>query len=119
MRSKCFLTVALCFFMASFVQAAPLLETNATWAFRKGTNEASVPVGAWRSNNFAATEFGPAPAPFWYGDVLAGGTELVGMSNAYTCIFLRREFVLTNLAEIATLRLGALVDDGLGRKSVV
>ena len=98
-------------------QAAVLINTNATWKWRPGTNEASAPVEAWRGTNFNDAAFINAPAPFWYdtgGDssTLVGGTQITGMQNVYRCIFLRKTFVVTNLADISALRLSALVDDG-------
>jgi hypothetical protein len=95
-------------------QSATLFPTNSTWRFFRGTNEASLPdVTAWRSNTFEDVNFVDAPAPFWYGDVRPGGTELTGMLNVYTCIFLRKTFVITNAAEVAALRMTHYVDDGL------
>jgi hypothetical protein len=92
--------------------AATLVGNGATWRWRPGTNEASTPVDAWRALGFNDSQFVPAPAPFWYGDVLPGGTQITGMQNVYSCIFLRKTFVVTNLAEIGGLRMGSLVDDG-------
>ena len=100
------------FVLIAQAPAAVLVPTAATWRWRPGTNEASVPVNLWREAGFADTQFTTAPAPFWYGDVLPGGTQINGMQNVYLCVFLRKTFVVTNLAEIGGLRLGALVDDG-------
>ncbi len=98
---------------AAPLRAALLIDTNSTWRFLKGTNEASLPDrAAWRSAGFADTNFTNAPAPFWYGDTNAGGTQLTDMINNYSCIFLRHSFVVSNVAEIGALRLGAFVDDG-------
>lgn len=94
------------------VRAAVLVPTAATWRWRPGTNEASTPLHLWREAGFADTQFTTAPAPFWYGDVLAGGTQITGMRNVYRCIFLRKTFVVTNRAEIGGLRLASVVDDG-------
>src|SRR5207247_6031407 len=88
------------------------------WRLFKGRTEASTPdTTAWRRLNFVDSAFVDAPAPFWYdvtGDssTLAGGTRFTDMQNAYTCIFLRRTFVLTNITEFSALKFGALVDDG-------
>jgi hypothetical protein len=91
---------------------AVLFDRGATWRWRPGTIEASSPIEAWRSLNFNDAQFTTAPAPFWYGDVLPGGTRITGMQNVHLCIFLRKTFVITNTAEVASLHLGALVDDG-------
>ena len=62
--------------------------------------------------NFSTASFTTAPAPFWFGDILPGGTEITGMQNVYSSLFLRKTFVLNNAAEVAALKLSALVDDG-------
>src|SRR5213593_1389112 len=88
-----------------------LVSSPATWKWRKGTNEASNPISAWRAIDYEDSQFTTALAPFWYdttGDssTLIGGTQITGMQNVYTSLFLRVTFVLTNTAEIAYLRLG-------------
>lgn len=92
--------------------AATIFDRGANWRWRPGNTEASTPIEAWRAIAFNDAGFTPAPAPFWYGDVLPGGTQISGMINVYGCIFLRKTFVVTNAAEIGGLRLGTLVDDG-------
>ena len=67
---------------------------------------------AWRSAGFNDAAFADAPAPFWYGDVRPGGTQLTDMLNSYTCIFLRKTFTANNVSEIGGLRLTYYVDDG-------
>jgi len=93
--------------------ATQIFNTGATWKLFKGRSEASTPdTTAWRGINFNDASFTSAPAPFWFGDVQPSGTQLTDMHNQYTCIFLRRTFVLTNITEFSALRLGAFVDDG-------
>ena len=96
----------------SQLQAETLIPQGAIWRWRPGTNEASAPVTAWRTVGFQDTQFASAPAPFWYGDILPGGTPISGMQNVYGSIFLRRSFVVQPISEVSALRLGALVDDG-------
>ena len=102
--------------LAAVVSSAPateLVSRGAGWQFHDGMAEASSPdLTAWRAVTFDDGAWTNLPSPFWYGDVLAGGTQLTNMQSRYSCFFLRRTFVLTNLAEAAALRLGALVDDG-------
>src|SRR5467141_5273507 len=91
---------------SSIGQGAVLFSTNSTWRFFRGTNEASLPdTTAWRSNSFNDAGFSDAAAPFWYGDVRPGGTQLADMQNNYTCFFLRKSFVVTNAAQVGALRL--------------
>jgi Chitobiase/beta-hexosaminidase C-terminal domain/Lamin Tail Domain/CotH kinase protein/Bacterial TSP3 repeat len=104
--------------LAAPADAALIFSTNANWRLFKGRTEASTPdPTAWRGVNFNDSAFTDAPAPFWYdatGDTstLSGGTRLTDMQNVYTCLFLRRSFVLTNITEFSALRFGALIDDG-------
>lgn len=94
------------------LRAETLIPQGAVWRWRPGTNEASAPVTAWRTADFRDPEFAAAPAPFWYGDVLPGGTQISGMQNVYGCVFLRRSFMIQKPSDLVGLRLGALVDDG-------
>ncbi len=93
-------------------RAAILVPTSSNWRWQPGTKEASTPANLWREANFSDTQFTTASAPFWYGDVLPGGTQISGMQNVYTCIYLRKTFEVTNLTEIGGLRMESLVDDG-------
>lgn len=102
--------VALLFILET--PAAVVVPTGASWRWLPGTAEASTPIESWRRFDFDDRAFTTAPAPFWYGDVLPGGTQISGMQGIYRCIFLRKTFTLTNPSEIGGLRLNALVDDG-------
>jgi hypothetical protein len=94
-------------------QSATLISTNSTWRFLRGNAEASSPdTTAWRVAGFNDAAFANAPAPFWYGDVRPGGTQLTDMLNSYTCIFLRKTFTVNNVSEIGGLRLTYYIDDG-------
>jgi hypothetical protein len=104
--------------LASSADAASLFSSNATWRLFKGRTEASSPDNtSWRSNSFDDVTFSNSPAPFWYdttGDTStrAGGTQLSDMINSYSCIFLRKQFVISNVALVTALQLNANVDDG-------
>src|SRR5689334_15092495 len=91
----------------------PLVATNASWSLFKGRTEASSPdITAWRTNGFNDSAFTNTPAPFTYGESYAYGTVLDDMINQYSCFFLRRTFVITNLSQFSALQFGAKVDDG-------
>ena len=88
--------------------------TDATWKLFKGLSEASSPdPAAWRQPAFDDTSWAVAPAPFYYtstpteppfyngGPVT--GTVLGDMMNVYTCIFLRKTFVVINAAASGTV----------------
>ena len=113
MIRKYLAAAALTTILVAQTHAALIFNTGASWRFFKGRTEASTPdTTAWRSVNFTDSAFTNAPAPFWYGDVYAGGTQLIDMQNQYTTIFLRRSFVLTNISDISSLKLSAFCDDG-------
>ncbi len=94
-------------------QSAVLFSTNSNWRFVRGTNEASLPdTTLWRTNTFIDSNFADAESPFWYGDARPGGTPLNDMLNVYTCIFLRKTFVVPDATGVSNLRLTHYIDDG-------
>ncbi|MGA4579421.1 lamin tail domain-containing protein [Limisphaera sp. VF-2] len=95
-------------------QTVPLIPPASVWRWLPGTNEASRPdPAAWRLPEFNDSAWPEAPMPFWYGDRQPDpGTELTTMRYNYTCIFLRRSFVVANPSAVVGLRLYALSDDG-------
>jgi hypothetical protein len=105
------LTAVLLLF-AAHAEAALIFNTNATWKLFKGRSEASTPnTTAWRNIVFDDSAWTTSPASFYYGEPFTG-TLLSDMSGGYTCIFLRRTFVVTNLAQVTGLILNTTVDDG-------
>lgn len=97
---------------ALVAQTFELVPLNATWAFFKGRTEASSPVSAWRQRSFADPTWTRGAAPFFYGEALTGGTRIDDLQNSYSTLFLRREFVVTNLAQVAGVELDLMCDDG-------
>ncbi len=115
----CWLSVAVLTLAAGWssqVRGEILVATNSTWRFRKGTAEASSPTNAWRQPSFNDSAWLAGAAPFYYdtdpAPTYTGNTLLGDMQNGYTCIFLRRPFVVTNPSNIATLILRSWCDDG-------
>ncbi|MBN1669646.1 MAG: lamin tail domain-containing protein [Kiritimatiellae bacterium] len=92
-------------------EATVKIAKGAEWHYRRGTAEASDPVGAWRRAGFDDSGWAVAPAPFGYG-ALAYGTTLSDMRNSYTCVFLRRTFSVQSTARISALNLDVDYDDG-------
>jgi hypothetical protein len=115
MKFKLFV-VLLTFSSALLLQSAEhvsLFSSNAVWRLFKGRTEASLPdVAAWRTNGFDDSAFVDAQAPFFVGEPYTFGT-LLDSPREYTCIFLRKTFEVTNVEEIARLRLHAKYDDGI------
>lgn len=113
------LFTVLCFGTMVFAAtAAPIFSTNSVWRFLKGTVEASTPdPAAWRAVDFADAGWSFGTAPFYYDmdtsvSGYTGNTELLDMPGSYTCVFLRKTFVVTNFAALAELQLAARSDDG-------
>ena len=82
------------------------------WHWRKGTNEASSPVSAWRDLSF--TEDGTwseGQTSIGYGDN-DDYTILTDMQNSYSSLFLRRMFSIDPGAKPAAIKLKVRVDDG-------
>src|SRR5690242_17521681 len=88
--------------------------TNAVWRVFKGTSEASSPdSAAWRQSTFDDHAWLSASAPFYYtstpteppfyngGPVT--GTVITDMLNSYTCLFLRKSFVVSNVVSNGTV----------------
>ena len=86
-----------------------------------GTQEASTPPEAWRQPGFPEEGWlsGDGPIGFAVPANDAGGYEATirttlptsTLSN-YTAVYLRKTFVVSNVAEVVQLRLGVVVDDG-------
>jgi len=106
------------FATASWAQEI-VLTNGATWRWLPGTNEASTPFTAWRTNGFNDAAWLAGPAPFSYGsnasgrdDGLTNGTVISNMRQNFSCIFLRRTFVVTNVADIQSVAFNTFYDDG-------
>ncbi|MBC8002104.1 MAG: hypothetical protein H7X97_05910, partial [Opitutaceae bacterium] len=102
---------------ASRLSTAPSAETTligsgSTWRYFKGITEASSPTTLWRSPAFDDSTWSSGPMPIGYDASLLMATPLTDMNGNYTTVFLRRTFVVTNLANFPSLFLDALYDDG-------
>lgn len=96
-----------------------VITNGAAWRWRRGTNEVSTPTTAWRTNGFNDAAWHLGNAPFHYGnsgttgdDGITAGTILLDMRNNYRGVFLRRTFVITNVAEVQWVTFSANYDDG-------
>ena len=94
------------------IAAEVLVPTGATWKYFKGNTPPSSPdPTAWRTPGFPDSSWDSGVATFYYGDPFSG-TALNDMQNTYSSVFLRREFALSNPADIESLTLTAACDDG-------
>jgi hypothetical protein len=99
--------------------AGVVFPTSSTWRFFKGLSEASSPDPTlWRAIGFDDASWPAGQGAFYFenqpGSATAytGNTLLSDMLGGYTCVFLRKTFVVTNVAEISELQLYAFSDDG-------
>ena len=90
--------------------SVPLVSSASVWRyFDKG----SLPAADWFATNYTDTAWSNAPASLGYG---GGESNTVSYgpnsSSKYVTTYFRRAFTATNIAEIATLELGLIRDDG-------
>ena len=88
-----------------------LVGEGAQWKYRKGTEEASSPRGAWREAEFDDSSWATGKAPVGYGENFIA-TTLSDMRNGYTSFYLRVTFQIEDPEEIRGLVLEAVFDDG-------
>jgi hypothetical protein len=95
------------------LRAATLIETNSVWRFFRGSASPSpADPAAWRQRVFDDANWESGPAAFHYGEPGFSGTELAGMQNSYTTVFLRKKFTVANPANVTALELTSVCDDG-------
>ena len=97
----------------TFIAAA---STN--WRYKKGTNEASTPVDAWRALAYPATGWLTNTAPFGYGGGYTLGTTLSDMRQragvtGYPTVYYRKTFTISADAIPDKLLLRLNYDDGV------
>jgi hypothetical protein len=86
--------------------------TAVDWHYRKGTNEASSPVSAWRQLNFVENgTWLTGQTSIGFGDD-DDNTILTDMQNNYSSLFLRRVFSIDPGAKPTAVKLKVRVDDG-------
>src|SRR5688500_19074996 len=76
---------AVCTLMAVSPKAEVVVPaSSAGWTYHKGISEASSPdIGAWRQQGFSDASWSSGSAPFYYGESVAGGTQLNDMRGNY------------------------------------
>ena len=88
-----------------------LLDRNDTWKYRKGTQEASDPIDAWRQREYNDEDWltGQTGIGFADGD---DNTVLGDMMGRYNSVYLRNTFEITDKTRVQALKLHIYVDDG-------
>jgi hypothetical protein len=88
------------------------LSPGATWSYRKGTSEASNPIGAWRGLTFAEdTSWLSGVTPIGYGDG-DDTTVLNDMQGNYSTVYLRKAFTVQADEIPSRLLVRVYCDDG-------
>ncbi|MBN2506659.1 MAG: lamin tail domain-containing protein [Verrucomicrobia bacterium] len=107
-------SVALLFLSGFLLPGAAIFEENTPWKYFKGTQEASSPVTAWRMAGFNDAAWLTGNAPFFYerSSGFTGNTDLTDMYGGYTCIFMRKTFVIASPSGVLDLTLSLRTDDG-------
>jgi len=89
-----------------------LPPNDVTWHYRRGTNEASGPVSAWRNLNFVEdSTWNVGQTSIGYSDN-DDSTILTNMQNNFSSLFLRRVFTIDPGQTPSALKVKARVDDG-------
>ncbi len=94
------------------VQTGTLVADHSEWKFFRGWSEASTPTTAWRALSFDDTGWETGAGPIGYGENNFLGTPLEDMRYNYTTVFFRKTFPVTDVAQITSLTLEAVYDDG-------
>jgi hypothetical protein len=102
-----------CLLVAGFfpLTAAELVPNGTPWRYLKGFNEASNPNYLWRGVAFNDSAWSIGVTPLYYGENL-NGTDLADMRGAYTSVFMRKTFNVTNPFAEGNLELITRSDDG-------
>lgn len=107
------------FAMTCSASAAVVFPNDAEWKYFPGLSEASPgDPTAWRVADYDDSGWVTGRSPFYYedqpgsGNALDGNTELTDMRGNYSCLFLRKAFVVSNPSDIREVQLTAMCDDG-------
>jgi len=110
--SRVVLLLVLGLALARGVTAQPLIGITDSWAYSVGVAEPSPSdPPAWQRVGFDDSSWPRGPMGFSAG-VHNEATPLFGMAGSYNSVFLRRQFVVTNRADIAWLYLRLDIEDG-------
>jgi hypothetical protein len=89
------------------------IARGAAWKIRRGTDEVSDPIAAWRNPAYddSGWQTGPAPIGYCnYGTPI--GTTLADMQNGYSSFFARRTFSVNAPEHLSALTFSVDYDDG-------
>src|ERR1051326_9404129 len=105
-------------------QGETLIPTGSSWKYFIGTQEASSPTSAWRTNVFDDSSWLSGSAPIGYANPPndPGGYEATIVTtlpnanpNTWLSVFFRKTFFISDPAQISQLDLTIIIDDGYVR----
>lgn len=101
------------------VCAEVLVPAGSSWRYFKGTIEPPLDGAAtWVDPAYNDSGWPSGPAAFYYenqpgsANAFTGQTLLSDMFGGYTCVLLRRTFVIANPSDVEVLQVAAFCDDG-------
>ncbi len=99
---------------STWVTSQIIPQDSSGWRFKRGTQEASSPITAWRQLSFNDAGWEQGRPPIGYGTAAHEqvNTPLNDMEDNYLTCFIRREFTVANLEHIDRLTLYLRYDDG-------
>lgn len=92
------------------LEAQIQFDFNSEYKYLKGSEAAGIAAN-WMTEDFDASGWEPASAPFRYGDG-TGGTLLTDMQNNYSSLYLRSTFNAFSIDRIKEIKLSVNYDDG-------
>ncbi len=88
-----------------------IIEKESNWKYFKGQSEPSSPMSSWRYLSYDDSNWNTGQTIIGYGDGNAN-TPLDDMYRNYRTVYVRKEFEIEKPANIISLTLNVLIDDG-------
>ncbi|MBN2594018.1 MAG: lamin tail domain-containing protein [Sedimentisphaerales bacterium] len=89
-----------------------IIPEEDNWKYFKGTKEPSARTGQWRMVDFDDSDWLEGQMTIGYGESFIN-TTLNDMQGSYSTIYLRKEFNLFDVADIGSMNLEVIFDDGV------
>jgi len=89
-----------------------IIPEEANWKYFKGTREPSAQTGQWQMVDFDDSDWLEGQMTIGYGESFIN-TTLNDMQGSYSTIYLRKEFNLSDVADIGSMNLEVIFDDGV------
>jgi hypothetical protein len=110
MKLKVLLAILSVFAINSLTYAQISFPLGSTYSYLKGKNGDTL-SGNWNTKTYNSKNWLSGNSPFYYGDS-GGATLLSDMQNSYSTVYLRSQFVATNISKIEEVTFSYNYDDG-------